>query len=115
MRASLVLLGLYSCARGIIGVRNVQRRPKTQTIFLVDDSDPERETLAAHLTEEGYSVLEAGTGRDAAEFIERNDVDLVLLDIVLPDIDGLTVLRNIRRMHTAAGLPVIMLTSRGEN
>jgi DNA-binding response OmpR family regulator len=81
------------------------------TVLVVDDEPIVREVVVSYLKREGYRTLEAGDGDRARELVERESPDLVVLDLMLPGIDGLSVCRWIR---THSDLPVIMLTARGE-
>jgi len=80
-------------------------------ILVVDDEPAERELLVDVLQREGFDVEAAGDGGAALEAITRNPPDLVVLDIVLPGVNGLDVLSEIRR---AGNLPVILLSGKGE-
>jgi DNA-binding response OmpR family regulator len=81
------------------------------TVLVVDDEPIVREVVVSYLKREGYRTLEAEDGDRARELVERESPDLVVLDLMLPGIDGLSVCRWIR---THSDLPVIMLTARGE-
>lgn len=81
------------------------------TILVVEDEDILREVIVDYLIEEGYQVLEAGDGEEALELFQLNSVDLVILDIVLPKLDGWSVCRRIRK---SSGIPIIMLTARSD-
>jgi DNA-binding response OmpR family regulator len=81
------------------------------TVLVVDDEPIVRQVVATYLRQEGHPTLEASDGRTALELIERSDPGLVVLDVMLPGIDGLEVCRTIRRRSDT---PVIMLTARGE-
>jgi DNA-binding response OmpR family regulator len=80
-------------------------------ILVVDDEPMVREVVAAYLTREGFTVAEAADGRTALELIERTHPDLVVLDVMLPEIDGFSVLTEVRK---TTGVPVILLTARTE-
>jgi DNA-binding response OmpR family regulator len=80
-------------------------------ILVVDDEPAERELLVDVLQREGFEVEAAGDGGAALESIARNPPDLVVLDIILPGVNGLDVLSEIRR---AGSLPVILLSGKGE-
>ncbi|MBN1430606.1 MAG: response regulator transcription factor [Anaerolineae bacterium] len=84
------------------------------TILLVEDDKIVRETLAYNLRQEGYDVLTAGDGRKALEIIRRDKPDLIVLDVMLPGMDGLSVCRAVRDNVETAHIPVIMLTACGE-
>ena len=80
-------------------------------VLLVEDDDELRELLAQYLTTQGFSVREAANGRDGLALALAHDCDIVVLDIMLPDINGLDVLRELR---AETHLPVILLTARGD-
>lgn len=81
------------------------------TILVVDDEQIVREVVASYLRRAGYRTLEAADGVRAREIVERDPPNLVVLDVMLPGVDGLELLRWLR---TRSDLPVIMLTARGE-
>jgi len=80
-------------------------------ILVVDDLDVNRQLMAKQLGRRGYTVLEAESGFNALDMIVKDKIDLVLLDIRMPDMDGLEVLRRIRKNHSPLSLPVIMVTA----
>lgn len=80
-----------------------------ENILVVDDEKEIADLIALYLENEGLSVLKCYTARDALSHIERDEIDLAILDIVLPEIDGFTICRKIRETHT---YPIIMLTSK---
>ncbi|WP_339802231.1 response regulator transcription factor [uncultured Marinobacter sp.] len=80
-------------------------------VLLVEDDDELRQLLARYLTGQGFDVREAANGTDGLSLAAEGFADVVVLDIMLPDISGLDVLRELRaRTH----LPVILLTARGD-
>jgi DNA-binding response OmpR family regulator len=81
------------------------------TVLVVDDEQIVREVVVKYLEREGHTTLEAGDGDDARALLERNEPDLVVLDVMLPGTDGLELCRWIR---ARSKLPVILLTARGE-
>jgi len=81
------------------------------TVLVVDDEDIVRSVVVRYLKRDGYETLEAGDGVRARELIERARPDLVVLDVMVPGVDGLELCRWIR---SSSDLPVIMLTARGE-
>jgi DNA-binding response OmpR family regulator len=81
------------------------------TVLVVDDEPIVREVVVRYLRHEGYRTLEAGDGERARRLIEREAPSLVVLDVMLPGIDGLSLCRWIR---DRSDLPVIMLTARGD-
>ena len=66
------------------------------SILIVDDEEILQDVLTSLLTQEGYSTLSAGTGREALDLLAKEEVELVLLDLMLPDTSGLEVLKRIR-------------------
>ena len=81
------------------------------TILIVDDDSLVRESLKEILNYRGYSCLEAGDGKEAVEFLKENHLDLLLLDLKLPRIDGMEVLKQALGMYP--DLPVIMISGHG--
>ena len=80
-------------------------------IVVVEDEAPIREGIAATLRAAGYEPIEAADGEAGLAAARRPGVDLVLLDLLLPKMDGMDVLRNLRQTHSS--LPIIVLTARG--
>lgn len=80
-------------------------------VLLVEDDATLRETVAYNLSRQGYEVLTADNGYDALETARRGQPDLLLLDVMLPGIDGFEVCRLLRREMS---LPILMLTARSD-
>lgn len=78
-------------------------------ILIVEDEEKLSRFIELELKHEGYEIIKANNGRTGLEIAEKGEVDLVLLDIMLPEINGLEVLRRLRR---SLDIPVIMLTAR---
>jgi DNA-binding response OmpR family regulator len=87
---------------------------EARTILVVDDDAALRDTLAYNLRSEGYRVLTAADGVAALETARQSVPDLVLLDLMLPRLDGLEVCRRLRASAETAKVPILMLTARGE-
>ncbi|HEY8773430.1 MAG TPA: response regulator transcription factor [Gaiellaceae bacterium] len=85
--------------------------PDSSTILLVDDEDSIQKLLAYPLEREGYRVLQARDGVEALERFASERVDLVILDIMLPKLDGLEVCK---RLRAESEVPIIMLTARDD-
>jgi len=84
------------------------------TILIVDDEKDIRELIAMNLMrEEAYQILEAEDGLQALRQAKNERPDLIILDLMLPQMDGLTVYRNLRDNAITSQIPVIMLTARG--
>jgi len=81
------------------------------TILIVDDELRIRKLVADFLLREGYNILEANNGRCALDIFAQDKVDLVILDVMMPEYDGLTVCRQIRKK---SNIPIIMLTAKEE-
>ncbi len=81
-------------------------------ILVCDDEKDIVAALKIYLSAEGYKVYEAHTGKQALEVISRNDIQLVLMDIMMPEMDGITAVSKLREEHN---LPVILLTAKGED
>ena len=80
-------------------------------MLVVDDERAIRRLLRMYLTDGGFTVAEAATGEEAIEQVRRGGIDIVLLDLMLPGMDGYEVCRRLRETTST---PVIMLTARGE-
>ena len=80
-------------------------------ILVVDDESRMRKLVKDFLQREGYSVLEAGDGMEAMDIFYEHKIDLVILDVMMPKMDGWQTCREIRRDST---VPIIMLTARSE-
>jgi diguanylate cyclase (GGDEF)-like protein len=84
-------------------------------LLVVDDIADNRIILSRRLIRRGFEVVEADGGRAALELIAQHPFDLVLLDISMPDLDGISVLKTIRQSHPPSTLPVIMVTANGQS
>ena len=82
------------------------------TVMIVEDHPDQRALLELILQKEGYRVLSAGDGLEAWEKLEKDDARLVLLDIMLPKMDGLEVIRRIRGDDRLKDIYVIVITAR---
>lgn len=85
-----------------------------KVILAIDDEEHILELLSYNLESNGFQVLTADSGESGMEILEKNIVDLVLLDIMLPGMDGMEILKRIRNNPQTAELPVIMLTAKSE-
>jgi DNA-binding response OmpR family regulator len=85
--------------------------PDSATILLVDDEESVQKLLTYPLEQEGFRVLQAGDGEEALRRFDAEHVDLVVLDLMLPRLDGLEVCRRLRAQST---VPIIMLTARDD-
>lgn len=83
-------------------------------VLIVDDETHILELLRYNLESNGYKVIQSETGEEALGKLRNNHVDIILLDLMLPGIDGLEVLRKIRGTEAYKEIPVIMLTAKNE-
>ncbi|HEX5867190.1 MAG TPA: EAL domain-containing protein [Beijerinckiaceae bacterium] len=89
--------------------------PTTPRLLIVDDVAENRAILTRRFQRRGYEIVEASDGFRALELVAEQAFDLVLLDVMMPGIDGLEVLTRIREQHGPAALPVIMVTALAQN
>lgn len=80
-------------------------------ILVVDDELPLRRLMRLYLGKAGFAVQEASTGSQALAALRRGDIDLAIVDVMLPEVDGFEVVRQARRNSS---IPIILLTARGE-
>jgi DNA-binding response OmpR family regulator len=83
-----------------------------QTVLVVEDETSIASFVALYLKNAGYRIQAAGTGREALERVASEKPDLIVLDLMLPDIDGLEVCRRVRQ---SSDVPILMLTARDED
>ena len=83
-------------------------------ILVIEDDDDIQELITYNLVREGYLVSSTTSGEAGLEAARRSAPDLVLLDLMLPGIDGLEVCRMLRADHRTAAVPIVMLTAKGE-
>jgi CheY-like chemotaxis protein len=81
------------------------------TILIIDDDDSLRDALRRTLHKESYTIMEASEGRQGLKQLESQPVDLILLDMFMPDKDGLETIRDLRRIHP--GIRVIAMSGGG--
>jgi DNA-binding response OmpR family regulator len=89
----------------------VSDNPPVRCVLVVDDEPIVRDVVARYLERDGYTTLQAGDAETARELLEREQPELVVLDVMLPGIDGIALMRWIR---ARSDLPVILLTARGD-
>jgi DNA-binding response OmpR family regulator len=81
-------------------------------ILVVDDNADNRDLLSRRLEKRGYTTVCADSGRAALDLLEQEPFDLVLLDIMMPEISGIDVLKMVRSKRSMADLPIIMATAK---
>lgn len=85
-----------------------------QTIMVVDDYDDTRRVMRHWLQRKGYKVIEAANGKEAVEVAARESPDLILMDIEMPELDGLAATRRIREERGLRAVPIIAVSAYGE-
>jgi DNA-binding response OmpR family regulator len=85
-----------------------------KNILIVEDDDFFRELIAKRLSSEGYDISEAIDGEQGMEKIKEGNVDLVILDILLPGIDGFEVLSRVKEDSSVSSIPVVILSNLGQ-
>lgn len=85
-----------------------------ETILIVDDEEDIVELIKYNLKTEGYVILTAGTGEQAIKKARQSLPDLIVLDLMLPGIDGLEVTRYLKKNDQTADIPIVMVTAKGE-
>ena len=85
-----------------------------KTILVVDDEEDILELIRFNLAREGFTVITATSGEEAVKAISRKTPDLLLLDLMLPGLDGLEVCRTLKKDQKTAGIPIMMVTAKGE-
>ena len=84
------------------------------TVLIVEDDKAIREMLTTYLMSKTYAVIEAADGNQALEQLHKSSVDLLLLDWMLPDVDGVDLIPQIREISVHKDLPILMLTAKAE-
>jgi two-component system phosphate regulon response regulator PhoB len=85
-----------------------------ERVLIVDDDPDILRLVTYNLKQAGFETSTADTGRKALETIEKQPPDLVILDVMMPDVDGLEVCRILRGHESSRNIPILMLTARGE-
>jgi DNA-binding response OmpR family regulator len=83
-------------------------------VLIVEDEPDIRELVVHHLKREGYQVSAASGGEEALRLVQAAPPDLVILDLMMPAMDGLEVCRRLRQNPATASLPIVMLTAKGD-
>lgn len=87
----------------------------SKTILSVDDSASMRQMVRLTLSGAGYTVLEAADGSEGLAKAQSNKVDLVVTDLNMPGLDGLSLIRELRKLPTYKGVPIILLTTESDD
>jgi excisionase family DNA binding protein len=91
---------------------NARRGTGRQLILVVDDDDRLREYLRVNLEMEGYDVREAGSAEDGMAVLDEEPPDLILLDVMMPGVDGWEMLSRVRERHGRESIPVVMFSGK---
>lgn len=86
----------------------------TGTILIVDDESSIRELVKFNLQKEGYSIIETDNGLSAVTMAKTDKPDLIVLDLMLPGMDGLEVCRTLKGQQSTTAIPIVMLTAKDE-
>jgi CheY-like chemotaxis protein len=84
-------------------------------ILIVEDYPVTQRVLSLTLRNNGHDVAVAGDGREALDYLTAQPVDLMLVDIAMPEMDGMTLLRHLRNDERYQTLPIVMLTASGQD
>lgn len=91
-------------------LERIQQMSKQAKILFVEDSDFFRKAVSMSLTKEGFKVIPASTGEEALRIAQTEQPELILLDLMLPKLDGMMVLRILRSSSNTREIPVIVLS-----
>jgi two-component system, OmpR family, alkaline phosphatase synthesis response regulator PhoP len=86
-----------------------------ETVLVVEDDTDIRELIRYNLSREGYNVLEADSGEGALHLVQTTAPNIIILDLMLPGIDGMDVCRTLKKDSKSSGIPIIMLTAKTED
>ena len=92
----------------------IKENKNIKRVLVVDDEPDIRELVQHHLEIEGFEVLSAPDGEKGLFLIQNELPDLIILDLMLPGIDGLEVCRKLNNIESTSDIPIIMLTAKGE-
>lgn len=84
------------------------------TVLVVDDNPDVREILSRNLERAGYRVITASGGQECLDVVRCRPVDVILLDVMMPNMDGLTVCRELKTIEHGATIPVILVTAKDD-
>src|ERR1700728_4373990 len=88
--------------------------PPRKKVLIVDDEKDIVDLVAYNLARNGYDTVTASDGNDALDSASKNIPDLIILDLMLPGIDGMEVARRLKSDARTASIPIVMLTAKGE-
>ena len=85
-----------------------------KTILIVDDSESIREVVSFTLENEGYTVLVGIDGKDALKFLDGKEIDLIITDLHMPEMDGIGLIKEVRKMDKYQRVPILFLTTESQ-
>jgi two-component system chemotaxis response regulator CheY len=88
--------------------------PVKKTIMTVDDSASVRQMVNFTLKQLGYEIIEASNGNDALRKIDKKQIDMLITDVNMPELDGISLVRKVREIPAYRFIPIIMLTTEWE-
>src|SRR4051812_23426804 len=112
-RANVVMTEAFVKSADRPAAENGQAR--APRLLIVDDIAENRDILARRFQRRGFEITQAAGGHEALQLIEAQPFDLVLLDVMMPDLEGTEVLKRARERHTAISLPIIMVTAKSQS
>lgn len=92
----------------------VEQSVRLPQIMVVDDDADTVSILARHLQREGFVAIEAASGAECIKLVREHPVDVILLDLMMPEMDGFQVCRKLKENPSTAEIPVIMITARDD-
>src|SRR5947209_18846130 len=105
---------LRACLRAGVGPRETKKMTPNPKVLVVEDELNIRELVCLHLGLEGYACEGVGDGPAALKRAEADRFDLMVLDVMIPGIDGVSLCRAVRNSRTNRDVPILMLTARRE-
>ncbi len=85
-----------------------------KTILIVDDSESIREVVSFTLESEGFKVLVGVDGKDALKFLDGSNIDLIITDLHMPVMNGIELIREVRKMDDYSRIPILFLTTESQ-
>ena len=85
-----------------------------KTILIVDDSESIREVVSFTLENEAHNVLIAVDGSDALKFLDGRHIDLIITDLHMPEMDGISLIKEVRKMEIYTRIPILFLTTESQ-
>ena len=85
-----------------------------KTILIVDDSESIREVVVFTLENKGYNVFAAVDGKDALKYLDGHKIDLIITDLHMPNLDGLGLIKEVRKMENYKFVPILYLTTESQ-